>query len=389
MKSATFTPEIKQFAIPDEIKIEGIDFIRDNFIFITKLGLTIQKGNKILIQGPSGCGKTTFLDLLQGKMEGMSFSERIPRNYSSSYLEYTDQLRDLPLIDISLRELCSLRNKRDSALMMCCLDICELTAWKANIGIDDKISGKTSTGEKRRLVLALMVLYPLFLSKKQVLILDEPELGLDPPLAYTIIKNILNITEERGITTYIVSHLENIHEKFNWDVKLDIDKGRVRVSGEKKSLTKEIGEILTKLNKNVSAAESFTSGSIAKEITSTPGASSYFSGSIVAYTKKIKSRILGVPQELIKRHGVVSREVAEAMSIACKKKFGTDFALASTGLAGPGNGTSVLQIGTACFSIAGPNSVRSWKTKLEGTRQEVVEKGKDEILTRFREILLD
>ena len=232
LKSATFAPEIKQFTIPEEILIEKIDFVRDNFTLKTKLKLPIKKGNKILIQGPSGCGKTTFLDLLQGKMEGLSFSERIPQNYSSSYLEYTDQLRDLPLIDISLREICSLRHKRDYELMMCCLDICELTHWKRHMRLDDKISGKTSTGEKRRLILALMVLYPLFLREKQVLILDEPELGLDSPLAYAVIKNILSITAKRGITTFIVSHLEKIHRKFNWDLKLNIDKGRVRISNK-------------------------------------------------------------------------------------------------------------------------------------------------------------
>jgi PncC family amidohydrolase len=108
-------------------------------------------------------------------------------------------------------------------------------------------------------------------------------------------------------------------------------------------------------------AESLTGGAIAKAISSVSGSSRYFRGSVVAYASTIE------------QHGVVSCEVAESMALGCRDLLKVDFAIATTGIAGPSGGTALTPVGTVCFSVAGPNGCKSWIEHIEGDRSEVVE----------------
>ncbi|MBC8151093.1 MAG: CinA family protein, partial [Bacteroidetes bacterium] len=120
-------------------------------------------------------------------------------------------------------------------------------------------------------------------------------------------------------------------------------------------------------------AESLTGGAIAKAISSVSGSSRYFRGGIVAYSTDVKCSLLNVSSSIIEQHGVVSCEVAESMALGCRDLLKVDFAIATTGIAGPSGGTALTPVGTVCFSVAGPNGCKSWIEHIEGDRSEVVE----------------
>ena len=127
-------------------------------------------------------------------------------------------------------------------------------------------------------------------------------------------------------------------------------------------------------NKTLSAAESCTGGKIAERITEVPGASNYFKGSIVSYATEVKTSVLKVSEELIKKHSVVSAEVAEAMAVSALKLFETDYAIATTGNAGPTKGDSDAEVGTVYIAIARKGFVYSEKYMLGNHRVKVMNK---------------
>jgi len=118
-----------------------------------------------------------------------------------------------------------------------------------------------------------------------------------------------------------------------------------------------LGRLLTSKNATLSTAESCTGGKIAQVITSVPGASNYFKGSVVSYATETKISVLGISSELIKEHSVVSFEVAKEMALAAKRMMNTDYAIATTGNAGPSKGDGNSEIGTVFISIATPNDL--------------------------------
>lgn len=118
-----------------------------------------------------------------------------------------------------------------------------------------------------------------------------------------------------------------------------------------------IGRLLTDNNKTLATAESCTGGKIAQVITSVSGASKYFKGSIVSYATETKISVLGVPKSLIKEHSAVSLEVAKAMAISVKKLMRSDFAIATTGNAGPTTNDGKANVGTVFIAIATPTVV--------------------------------
>ena len=137
---------------------------------------------------------------------------------------------------------------------------------------------------------------------------------------------------------------------------------------------KQIGALLKDKEMTLSTAESFTGGSIAERITKVPGASHYFKGSLVCYATEAKIKVLGVPQALIDEHSVVSEQVATAMAQQARKKMGTNFAIATTGNAGPTKGDSDVEVGTVYIGISGPKRTFAQKFVMGKHRERVVEK---------------
>ena len=107
--------------------------------------------------------------------------------------------------------------------------------------------------------------------------------------------------------------------------------------------------------KSLSTAESCTGGTIAKMITSVTGSSNYYIGSVVAYSNEIKEKILGVKHQTLIDNGAVSEDVVKEMAMGVKSKFNTDFAIATSGIAGPGGAVEGKPVGTTWIAIASPN----------------------------------
>jgi len=110
--------------------------------------------------------------------------------------------------------------------------------------------------------------------------------------------------------------------------------------------------LLARRKKNLALAESCTGGFIANGITNVPGASEIFLGGVVAYSNGVKKNFLGVRATTLKKHGAVSEFVAREMAEGARKKFGADFAVAVTGIAGPSGGTKGKPVGTVFIALA-------------------------------------
>ena len=171
-------------------------------------------------------------------------------------------------------------------------------------------------------------------------------------------------------------------QKIKDDVQLQIDKlipliKEEFVGFEEDDLSIEsiIGKQLTKIGKTIATAESCTGGKIAERFTANSGASAYFKGSVVSYATDSKINILGVSKDAISEHSVVSSEVAESMAQHVLELFKTDYAIATTGNAGPAKGDSDVEVGTVYIAIATKNKVFSEKFMLGNGRLKVINKG--------------
>ncbi len=128
--------------------------------------------------------------------------------------------------------------------------------------------------------------------------------------------------------------------------------------------------LLAGRRQTLALAESCTGGSIAHHVTNVPGASAVFLGGVVAYSNAAKQKFLGVRAKTLARRGAVSEAVAREMAEGAREKFGADFALAVTGIAGPAGGTKAKPVGTVFIALAGaPGTVVERKLNPCGREQ--------------------
>ena len=150
---------------------------------------------------------------------------------------------------------------------------------------------------------------------------------------------------------------------------------------EESSIEQIIGNQLIKSNTTLAVAESCTGGLIGAQFTANPGASAYFKGGVIAYDTTIKTQVLGVDKPLIETHSVVSTEVAEAMALGVQKLYNSDYAIATTGNAGPSKGDSDAEVGTVCIAIATPHRVFSKQFTFGKHRERITTKALHMALT--------
>ena len=135
-----------------------------------------------------------------------------------------------------------------------------------------------------------------------------------------------------------------------------------------------IGKLLSENKQTISTAESFTSGAIASAITRISGASGYFHGSVVSYSNQVKINQLGVSEFDLSKEGAVSETVVKQMANGVRKLMGTDFAISTTGIAGPNGGTEEVPIGDIWIGIASPKGVSACHFNLGKGRDRIVRK---------------
>ena len=141
---------------------------------------------------------------------------------------------------------------------------------------------------------------------------------------------------------------------------------------EDEELQDAVVRLMHEKKQTLATAESITGGLVAHRVCLIPGASDYFRGGVVTYTDEVKHRELGVPTELLERFGAVSEPVARAMAEGARARFGTDVAVATTGIAGPTGGTEENPVGTAYVGLAHAGGTDVTRFGWLGTRYEIM-----------------
>ena len=158
---------------------------------------------------------------------------------------------------------------------------------------------------------------------------------------------------------------------------------------EKKLLEEEIGDLLQKHKLRIAVAESATGGLISHRITNILGCSEYFEGSIVSYGNKAKMNLLGVKKGTLENHGAVSFQASKEMAIGVRSKMGVDIGLASTGISGPGGGSSEKPVGLIYIGLAAKDVLTSKEYVFHGSRGENKEAFSEAALSTLKNYLLE
>jgi nicotinamide-nucleotide amidase len=158
---------------------------------------------------------------------------------------------------------------------------------------------------------------------------------------------------------------------------------------DEESFETVIGKLLDQKNKTMCTAESCTGGHIAHMITSVPGSSDYFKGSVVSYSNIIKVRLLGVDEKLIGKEGAVSESVARAMAEGARKLMNTDYSLATSGIAGPDGGTDDKPVGTLWIAAASGSGTVSEKHNFGGDRLTNIKRFSNAALNLLRKQIIN
>ena len=138
---------------------------------------------------------------------------------------------------------------------------------------------------------------------------------------------------------------------------------------DKDTLQEIVGAMLRERGATLSVAESCTGGTLSRMVTSVPGSSDYFKGGVIAYNNAVKTTMLNVDAAEIEKYKVVSHEVAKAMAIGARRQFESDWAISTTGIAGPGGGTEEQPVGLIYVAVAGPTDCKSVELRL-GKRRD-------------------
>lgn len=159
---------------------------------------------------------------------------------------------------------------------------------------------------------------------------------------------------------------------------------------DKETLQGIIGNMLMEKGTSLSIAESCTGGNISHLVTTVPGSSAYFIAGLICYVNAIKEQELGISPSMIAQYNVVSREVAEAMAIAVRKKFNTGFGLSTTGIAGPSGATEDIPVGSIWVAVANSHGVKSQFFRFGKNRELNIHMASNAALNMLRkEILAD
>lgn len=143
------------------------------------------------------------------------------------------------------------------------------------------------------------------------------------------------------------------------------------LDAENEALAAEVLERARNTGATLGTAESCTGGLVAATLTAIPGSSEVVRGGVVSYWAEVKRDVLGVPEDVIKRFGVVSEQCARAMAEGAARVLGCDYTVSTTGIAGPGGAEPGKPVGTVCFGLHTPQADRTLTTSRGSSRDEV------------------
>ena len=165
--------------------------------------------------------------------------------------------------------------------------------------------------------------------------------------------------------------------------------GESMYSEQDDSLQECIGRLLARTGKTVSAAESCTGGTISALLTSVPGSSDYYLGSVTSYANSVKTGVLGVDPEIIQKFGAVSSECVAQMAEGVRKLTGSDFSVATSGIAGPGGGSEEKPVGLVWIGVSSQLGTETLKLTFKGDRKRNMERFAASALDTLRRKLIN
>ena len=148
-----------------------------------------------------------------------------------------------------------------------------------------------------------------------------------------------------------------------------------------------VHKLLTERGLTLATAESCTGGNIAARFTAMPGASAYFLCGVVSYSNASKHDILGVDPEVIARHGAVSEEVARRLAEGARRISGADYAIATTGIAGPAGGSAEKPVGTVWIAVATPHRTTAILKQCGSDRGQIIDRASAFAISLLRDEL--
>ena len=192
----------------------------------------------------------------------------------------------------------------------------------------------------------------------------------------------LRLTANAPEAGSLENHLEDLFD----DLKTRV--GEWLVTDEDISIQEALGKLLKSRRQTLATAESCTGGYIAQLITSIPGASAYFRGSVVAYDNEVKKKLLGVDAGILEKFGAVSEETVRALVSGAIQRLGTDFAVATSGIMGPDGGSEKKPVGTVWIAAGDRQEIISQKFWFRFDRQRNTELAAANALNMVRRFIL-
>ena len=150
--------------------------------------------------------------------------------------------------------------------------------------------------------------------------------------------------------------------------------GDIIYSDKDDTLESAIGDLLKAAGKSLSTAESCTGGTISSLITSVPGSSEYFLGSVTSYANSVKENVLSVPAQIIETYGAVSSECVAAMAEGVRKLTSSDYSVATSGIAGPGGGSDDKPVGTVWIGVTSEKGTETYRLRFNSDRKRNIER---------------
>ncbi|MEM9931374.1 MAG: CinA family nicotinamide mononucleotide deamidase-related protein, partial [Bacteroidota bacterium] len=187
--------------------------------------------------------------------------------------------------------------------------------------------------------------------------IEAIEEALPPHMSLAYLPNLGTV--RLRLTTRGTDETQMEEELHTYQEKIEAIVGHLVYGYGKEDLALAIQRRMQEKKLSLVTAESCTGGAVASMITAHPGSSGHFKGSVIAYANSVKTQQLGVAAEMIQKYGAVSKFVVEAMAAGARERLNADYAIATSGVAGPGGGTEEKPVGTIWMAVAGPDGVRS------------------------------